>query len=276
MSPLQGIPVTLPGGLLVDGQRKCDAVLRPLDGWLEEQVGLAMTGGDSYPAIVSNVLRTALLSIGGEAVMPEQVASLSMADRQWLMLNLAQAFQGGGRWLKGHCGGCEQPFDVYIDPRQLPVKHAGEHFPFLELHMGEDKLRLRLPNGADQERIVGLDADEAVAVLLSACLLSVNDGPVTVGYVDALDADALQRIDEAFDEASPYVATTLITTCPECKRPQQMEMNPYVFDTHETLFEEVHILAREYHWSERDILSLSRDRRRLYLKLIERSGDVVM
>ena len=272
-----GIPVTLPGGLLVDGQLKCDALLRPLDGWLEERVSVAMTDRGNLPVIVSNVLGAALLSIGGEAVMPEQVVSLTMADRQWLMLNLAHALQGGGYWLKGYCDSCKQPFDLYLDPKQLPVKTAGERFPFAELDLDGDKLRLRLPNGMDQERIVGFDADEAVAWLLSGCLLSVNGGPVQAGYADTLDADALQKIDEALDEVSPYVGTTLATACPECKHPQQMEINPYLLDTtrHEALFQEVHMLASEYHWSEREILSLSRERRRLYLKLIERSRDTV-
>jgi hypothetical protein len=261
----------LPGGLFVAGVCKRDAVLRPLDGHLEEQIGVAMAGGDSLPVVVSGVLGAVLLSIGGKAVMPEQVASLTMADRQWLMLNLAHELQNGGCWFKGWCDNCEQPFDLYIDPRQLPVKTAGEGFPFAELDIGNDRLRLRLPNGADQERIAGLDADEAIALLLSVCLLSVNDGPVPAGYIDAFDADVLRKIDEALDKTSPYVGTTLATTCPECKQPKRMEINPYMLDAtrHETLFQEVHTLASEYHWSERDILSLSRERRRLYLKLIE-------
>jgi hypothetical protein len=272
-----GISVTLPGGLLVGGQRKCDAILRPIDGWLEEQVDMAMAGRGNLPAVVSNVLGAALLSLDGEAVAPEQAALLTVADRQWLMLNLAHVLQGGGYWLKGDCDDCGQPFDLYLDPRQLPVKVAGEGFPFVELDQGEDRLRLRLPNGADQERIAGLDADEAVALLLSACLLSVNDGPVPVGYADTLDADARQKIEEAFDEVSPHVGTVLATACPECGQAQQMEINPYLLSAtrHDALFQEVHMLASEYHWSEQEILSLSRERRRLYLSLIERSRNVV-
>ena len=124
---------------------------------------------------------------------------------------------------------------------------------------------------------MGLDMDEAVTLLLFTCLLSVNDGSVPMGYVNAFDADALQKIDEALDEVSPYVGTTLVTACPECKQPQQIEINPYALDTtrHDALFQEVHMLAREYHWSEREIFSLSRERRRLYLRLIERSRNVV-
>ena len=272
-----GIPVKLPGGLIVDGMRVRDAVLRPLDGLLEEQISAAMACGENLPSAVSEVLGSALLSIGGETVTPEQVDSLTMADRQWLMLNLAYALRGGGCWLKGYCDDCGQPFDLYLDYRQLPMKTAGEGFPFAELDVDGDRLRLRLPDGADQKRIAGLDAGEAIALLLSACLLSVNDGPVPANFVDSLDAGALSKIEDALDGVSPYVGTTLAAECPECKQPQRMEINPYLPDAagHETLFQEVHILARAYHWSERDILSMSRDRRRRYMGLIEREMNIV-
>jgi hypothetical protein len=39
------------------------------------------------------------------------------------------------------------------------------------------------------------------------------------------------------------------------------------------LFREVHILARAYHWSERDLLGLSLPRRRRYLMLLEEDRD---
>jgi len=279
MSPMQtGIPVTLPGGLLMEGRRTRDAMLRPIDGHLEEQVSMAMVGRGSLPAVVSSVLSAALLSLGKEAASPKQLALLTMADRQWLMLNLARALQDGGFWLKGHCGDCKRPFDIYVDPRQLPLKTAGESFPFVELTLGEDKVRFRLPNGADQERIAGLEPGEAVTQLLSSCLLSVNSEPASAAYVDGLSLEALQKIEEAFDQVSPHVGTVLATACPECKQPQQMEINPYALFSarHESLFEEVHTLASEYHWSEKEILSLSRQRRRLYLRLIERSRSVVV
>ena len=271
-----GISITLPGGLLVGGRRRRDAELRPLDGCLEERVSAAMPGIENLHAAVSDILCAALLSIGGEAVAPEHVASLTMADRQWLMLNLARELHGGGYWLKGLCDDCGQPFDMFLDPIRLPVKNAGDGFPFAELDLGDDRLRLRIPTGADQERIAGLEAEEAFAALMSACLLSVNGKPVPAGYIDALDAEAVKKIDDALDDVSPYIGTTIDTACPECKRPQRMEINPYLSAAagHEALFQEVHMLASEYHWSERDILSLSRKRRRLYISLIESGRNV--
>jgi hypothetical protein len=41
----------------------------------------------------------------------------------------------------------------------------------------------------------------------------------------------------------------------------------------ERLFEEVHVLARHYHWSERDILALTATRRGRYLQLLARDAE---
>jgi hypothetical protein len=42
------------------------------------------------------------------------------------------------------------------------------------------------------------------------------------------------------------------------------------------LLREVHRLARAYHWSERDILSLSLKRRLAYLLLLEEESDAML
>jgi hypothetical protein len=38
----------------------------------------------------------------------------------------------------------------------------------------------------------------------------------------------------------------------------------------DTLYEELHLIAARYHWSEADILRLTTSKRRRYLRLIER------
>jgi hypothetical protein len=38
-------------------------------------------------------------------------------------------------------------------------------------------------------------------------------------------------------------------------------------------FDQVHILALMYHWSEKDILSLPRKKRRMYVRFIEREQE---
>jgi hypothetical protein len=63
-------------------------------------------------------------------------------------------------------------------------------------------------------------------------------------------------------------------TCPECSLTFLAPFDTTAFFFHEMqingdqLLREVHLLALYYHWSEAEILSLSRDRRRAYLGLL--------
>ena len=41
-----------------------------------------------------------------------------------------------------------------VSRAELPVKVAGPGFPLAEVALGGDVLRVRVPNGGDQERIV--------------------------------------------------------------------------------------------------------------------------
>lgn len=271
-----GVSVLLPGGVMREGRRQRGAVFRPLDGWLEERISGFIAEADPVPAMVSRILDAALLSLGGMPVEAGMAASLVIADRQWLMLNLAHQLRAeGDYWLQGCCQNCDSPFDLHVHPLQLPVVPAGEGYPHASVMLDGDRLCLRLPTGADQEKIVLADADTALSMLLSACLLSVNDAPVPPAYLDGLDEAQRTRLEEALDAVSPHVGVNLTTACPECGRHLVMEINPYGFLAafSEEILREVHILAACYHWSERDILSLPRDRRKRYLRMIERDGS---
>ncbi|NTU43609.1 MAG: hypothetical protein HGA78_11300 [Nitrospirales bacterium] len=266
------IPVSLPGGLLLDGKRYCTAFMRPIDGWIEERMGTVTEDVANLPEAVSGILGEALDSIAGLPGDSGLAASLCIADRQWLMLALGRQIRGGGHWLQAKCDSCNNSFDLYLDPAHLPVKPGGEGFPYAQVDAAGESILLRLPTGADQERIVDVSPDEALTVLLSSCIIGLNDGPAPDGYAESLNGETLELIEDALDAVSPYVGDTLSTNCPECRRDVLVEINPYLLHagSYEDLFQEVHILASHYHWTEEAILSLPRSRRRLYLRLIER------
>ena len=64
-------------------------------------------------------------------------------------------------------------------------------------------------------------------------------------------------------------------TCPECERDflAPFDTTAFFFQEmrlrREALLREVHLLALYYHWSEADILALTRERRRMYLALLD-------
>jgi hypothetical protein len=271
------IPVILPGGLLIEGKLESRAFLRPIVGWLEERMAELNDGVHNLPAAVTEILGEAIDSIGDCPVDSKMAASLCIADRQWLMLAIAHNVQEGGYWLLGKCNACSNPFDMYIDPAQLPVKPVGQGYPYAEVEEDGQQIRLRLPTGADQERIAEVSPEEAVLCLLESCIITVNGDQVPVGYGKSMGVLMMERIEEALEAVSPQVATSLTTVCPECQEEVIVNINPYRLytDGYDDLYQEVHVLARNYHWSEENILSLTRNRRRKYLRLIECERNVI-
>jgi len=84
------------------------------------------------------------------------------------------------------------------------------------------------------------------------------------------------EISEAIENVSPEIPLSLQSACPDCA-----EINDIPFDIAAHLisffknpFEDVHEIASAYHWTEAQILALSRPRREAYLSLIERDAGV--
>jgi hypothetical protein len=116
-----------------------------------------------------------------------------------------------------------------------------------------------------------LGEDEGVSELLARCIVSVDGDPASEKFVESISVEQARAIEQALDEVSPDVGTLVETRCPECDRALVVEIDPFVLSEWRgsALFREVHALATHYHWSEREILDLPRERRSMYLGLIE-------
>ncbi len=157
------------------------------------------------------------------------------------------------------------------------VKRAAAGFPEVELNIGRFAVRARVPTGADQEAIAELNEDAAAAFLLRACLVAVDARPAEDAFVSGLDKDAIESIELAIDKAAPAVSTAIQVVCPGCGKQQVIEVDPYSLmdPAPRRLFHEVHYLACHYHWGEEEILNLPGDRRRMYMRLIDQSRNMV-
>ncbi len=264
--------VILPGGLPKNGCIERQARFHPLTGRIEQ--ALIECGTDlDRPGYVTEVLGSALDSIGSGPADALRVADLCVADRQYLMLRLAAMFYGEQMWLKVGCGHCDTLFDVEVRRCDLPVKEAGRSFPQVTLRVNEWAIDARVPTGADQERIGELPEEEAIHQILQSSIRSVNGEPPSREFINNLSSDDINAIDEALDEASPAICNQLLVTCPECGREQHADMDHYdlVGMNRHDFYYEVHTLASHYHWSEASILDLPQERRHLYLSMINRS-----
>lgn len=272
---MSSMEVILPGGLTNDACTERQARFRPLNGRVEQAI-IEFSMDTDRPGYVTAVLDATLDSIGTQPASTDLMAELCVADRQFLMLRLAAMLDGEQLWLKVACGYCEALFDVDIRRCDLPVKEAGQGFPHVTLKLKECTLDLRVPTGADQQRIAELPDHQAMQQLLQSCICSVNGEPASKAFINKLTDDELEAIDQALDDVSPAVCNQLLVKCPECGKEQNAELDHYVLTSLNSRFfyDEVHTLASHYHWSEAAILDLPQARRRLYLDMINRSAGM--
>lgn len=264
----------MPGGLWRQGERRRDYSFRPLTGDVELALADAGLGRGSVPRRVTAVLSAALADLGGAPAHPDAVRELAVADRQFLMRRLAVELGMEESWFSTSCGECGAGFDLPVRHGDLPVKPAGEGYPFATVETSLGPVRFRVPTGADQEAIAGLDPldpELARRALASRCAADPLAGE--------LSEDDLARIEEALEAMAPEVATRAGVACPECGQPNEVHLDPYVClgagQNLGGLYLEIHTLASVYHWSEREILGLPRERRRLYLSFVDRARGMV-
>ncbi len=261
----------LPGGLLVDGRLRRDYRFKAVTGELERALAESGLHTDTLPEQVTRILTASLFEVAGKPADEALVRSLSAGDRQFLVLQLEALIDTSPRWITACCAGCDELIQFQIVPGSLPMKAAGEGYPETNLMLSLGEVSIRVPNGADEEFIsirVGDDGSGLHALL--ARLLSSQGRSVPV---KRLTDDDRETLDQVLDQMSPQAGLTASIECPHCHLGQQVAIDPYAWILRETgaLDQHIHTLAFHYHWSERDILQLSRARRESYLQLIDRS-----
>jgi hypothetical protein len=212
--------------------------------------------------------------VGGEAANPELVRGLAVADRQFLVRLLAAELGRDREWLTADCPACGEAFDFQVTQSALPVKEAGPSFPQAAAATSWGEVRLRVPDGSDQEAVAGIaEPEAAVVALLRRCLLEPAADLPADGWSEA----DLAACDAALEATSPEVSLEVLASCPACGAESRVAVDPYLCLSHAAgeIFEQVHALASAYHWSQAEILALPRSRRVLYLRLIDRARGMV-
>lgn len=269
--------VLLQGGLRIGDQIERGAVLRPLTGVVEEQCYEAVATEPDTAAAVSAVLAATVERIGETCVDTGTADSLCIADRRQLMLAVVGNVAGDRCWVSADCDDCGERYDVPVDRSQLPRKPAGTGFPFAEVELRRRSITLRVPTGADQRAVCGSSHQQARELLLRRCVVAVDGRKPEESFFDGIRPSDVRLFEKALDEVAPDIGVRLAVECPACDAAQEIEVDPYQFDVvaGASMLIEVHTLASHYHWSERDILGLTRERRRRYLGFIERSQGKV-
>jgi hypothetical protein len=144
------------------------------------------------------------------------------------------------------------------------------------------EIDFRLPNGGDQEAVSPLLAHneaEALSELLHRTVQRIGRfAPPDRAQVMALSPRARGEIEAEMERVAPKVELTTDTACPECGRSFSTPLDPHrlffgeLRTDSELLYRQVHYLAYHYHWSENEIMAMSRDKRHKYIELL---GDEI-
>lgn len=281
--------VILPGGLWVDGVCHKDVDLRPLTG--EDEAFLLEGGALSLAAKTTAILFCCLTRLGSlDTITMEMVGSLSVGDREALLLNLRRLTLGDRMQCVLRCPepSCGEAMDLDLRASRFllpPYNHSQEWYE--AAISGEGELycvTFRLPNGADQEAAAYLsqsDPEAAANLLLNRCIKQVTikrgEGEVLMREEDILiDWQPSQReqISMAMTEMDPQAEIRLNLSCPYCGHSFSAILDTATFFLQEIsrhmnrLYEEVHWLAFYYHWSEAEIMGMTSKKRLMYLDFL--------
>ncbi|MGW2826965.1 T4 family baseplate hub assembly chaperone [Streptomyces sp. NPDC001443] len=279
----------LPGGYWdTAGRLHREFELATLTGREEEL--LADARSPRPAALVTEVLSRCLARLGDiSPVPPEVVRQLLVADRQYLLLRLRRATFGDrvGANLICPWPDCGRRVSIQFSVDSVPVEEARDRAPTHTTTTSDGtEIVFRLPTGADQEELSDhLAVNEAgtLTALLARCVLRIGpqDGPPDHETVAALPAAVRAEIEQAMRERAPSVEQTLEAECAECGRSflAPFDVHRFFFGELRTdaaaLYQEVHYLAYHYHWSETEIMAMTRGKRHTYIDVLADAIEVL-
>jgi hypothetical protein len=165
------------------------------------------------------------------------------------------------------CTRCGEKLEIEVDGRSLATQakqaETSESDP---IHVSGHSFRL--PTSRDLARA----AKETDPFSMSLCL--IEGCRLDAGESTAWSEEDLEEVGESMASADPMAEIPLTLDCPACENKWNatLDITTFVWAEVEArakrvLFE-IHALASQYGWTEREILSLSDRRRTLYLGMV--------
>jgi hypothetical protein len=271
------VQMTLPNGLWIEETCLQDAGLRPLSGYDEAHL-LALQGAVTPARWTSEVLARCVTHIG--TLHPPTLAAvqaLAVGDREALLLHVHRLNFGEKLSCVVSCPACAEKLSIDLRAADLllPPNETSGYWYRAPLPDSDLLAIFRLPTGADQEAVAALaahDVSAASLVLVERCLHSLSRAGASV---EVPLEDIATEMAQLMSERDPQAELILNSVCSECGQQfdSLLDMGQYVaeeiYHRLQYLYREVHVLAWHYHWSESDIMQMTRSHRQIYLDLLD-------
>lgn len=215
-----------------------------------------------------------LLSAACDESPPDDLAMLSIGQRNAKLLQLHQRIFGSKLFSVAKCPSCSEALDLSLNVADLQcASPAGSSEDHSIRHEGFE-VRFRLPNSLDLAAIAeSTELQTAVRHLLTRCMLSAHqegkDCPI-----EQLSPATVKAVADAMARTDPMGDIQIALSCPACGHAFQVAFDVVSFFWSEInawsqfMLYQVHCLASAYGWSEAEILEMSSWRRQYYLNLI--------
>jgi hypothetical protein len=214
-------------------------------------------------------LDRALVTLG--AAFPEtpyeRLADWPLGRRNKALLELRCACFGSRIRALATCSGCGEQLEFDIDSRVIAgpdIRHGDEAQESIVVN----GRTFRLPTSRDIAHAVkAIGGHGAAADILDSCRMTADEDA-------AWSDDEIEEIGERMALADPLAEISLKLDCPSCGRQWQesLDIVSFIWEEIEArvrrLILAVHALASAYGWTEAEILSLSEQRRALYLDMV--------
>jgi hypothetical protein len=210
----------------------------------------------------------------------EAIRELAVGDRASLLLHLRKLMLGDKMQCEVMCTACREAMSLELTVSSL-LQYA-EDCPKEEYSAKIDgfDLKLRPVNGNDQEGMLLLSLEknkpntkdttlEFADYIARNCIVSST--PTLPEY---LSPEFIIQVSSKLEDIDPLAHIVLFMTCPSCNHCFKTTFLPedYIFMEMFTglaqLEQEIHLLAFYYHWSKKEIMSISTSERKRYVELI--------
>lgn len=273
------VEVTLPGGFELEGAWQRTVWLRPWCG-RDEAFLVEESRGASLAARTTALLARCLaLGEAGQPATPDLARSLTVGDREALLLHLRRITLGDRLVCMLSCPACGEKMDLDLQASDLLLPPYGQkgrqHRATLDGGGEVFHVHFRLPNGGDQETATPLvpdDVERAARTVLRRCIETVTDG--SGEPLEEIPPPVAERLPQVMASLDPQAELRLEAACPTCGAAFATIFDAGQYLQQEIaqgsvqLYREVHLLAYHYHWSEADILGMTGRQRRRYLGLL--------
>lgn len=219
-----------------------------------------------------NLLR---VSCSGSGI--EDPAALSIGERDAMLLQLREWLFGPNLLNVADCPECHEQVEWVTSISDLQESSSEEKTPVSAFSLDTDNyhIQFRVPNSYDIAKVISYpDYRLNPGKLLSDCIIEIQKDNKSCSFED-LPEEVLNKLDQRMAEVDPHADIRMVLNCPNCLNSWEMpfDIMSYLWleidNWARHILQDVAVLASTFGWSESEILSMSPERRRIYLKMIK-------